>query len=82
MSCQFFFRFSEILTSESSLPQKNNTKQIFVMSFHYLQGLCFRRAFAISGSLVMTVINTNTAAIKVSQNTVNNADYSPCLASR
>ena len=82
MGCQFFFRFSEILTSESSFPRKNSTKQIFLMSFHYLQRQCFRRAFATSGSLVMTVINTNTAAIKVSQNTVNNADYSPCLASR
>ena len=30
----------------------------------------------------MTVINTNTAAIKVAQNTVNKADYSPCLASQ
>jgi hypothetical protein len=30
----------------------------------------------------MTVINTNTAAIKVSQSAVNNADYSPTLASR
>ena len=82
MSCQFFFRFSEILTSESSLPRKNNTKQIFVMSFHYLQRQCFRHAFVTIRSLVMTVINTNTAAIKVSQNTVNKADYSPRLASR
>ena len=30
----------------------------------------------------MTLVNTNTAAINVSQNTVNNADYSPTLASR
>jgi len=31
---------------------------------------------------MMTVINTNTAAIKVAQNTVSKAVYGPCLASR
>lgn len=43
--CQFFFKFSGILTSESSLLCENNAKQISVASFHYLQKYCLKTSF-------------------------------------